>query len=51
MKMYPKKTITTEKIRIVEKTNMVELIEEEYESFPDDAEFQSEFANRKACTS
>lgn len=47
MKTYPRKTITNEKIRIAGKTNMVELVEEEYENFPDDADFKSAYASRK----
>lgn len=47
MKIYPTKAVTKEKIRIAESTNMVELLEEEYESIPDDEEFQQEYNNRK----
>lgn len=41
------KDITREKIRIAEKTNMIELMEDEYDSFPDDEEFKAEYAKKK----
>lgn len=39
--------ITKEKIRSVNKTNMTELVEEEYQRFPDDAELQAEYKIQK----
>ena len=48
MNIYSKKVLTTEKIKIVEPTNMIELIEDEYEKFPEDADFQTEYTARKA---
>jgi adenine-specific DNA methylase len=47
MNIYSKKVLTTEKIKIVEPTNMIELIEDEYEKFPEDTEFQTEYTARK----
>lgn len=42
-----KKALTQLKIKVVEPTNMVELVEDEYEKFPEDAEFQKEYKERK----
>jgi translation initiation factor 3 subunit E len=47
MSIYSQKVLTKEKIKIVAPTNMIELVEDEYEKFPDDADFQSEYAIRK----
>jgi translation initiation factor 3 subunit E len=41
------KIITKEKIRSVEKTNMKELVDDEYDKFPEDKEFQAEYALKK----
>ena len=45
--IYPTKHTAKEKIRIAEKTNMLDVLEEEYESLPDDPEMQKEYANIK----
>jgi hypothetical protein len=45
--IYPSKHTAKEKIRIAEKTNMLDVLEEEYESLPDDPEMQKEYANIK----
>ena len=45
--IYDPKVITKEKIKGIERTNMTELIEDEYEKFPNDAEFQAEYVARK----
>ena len=47
MSIYPQKVLTKQKIAIVEPTNMIELVEDEYEKFPDDTDFQKEYAVRK----
>ena len=47
MNIYDSKTITKEKINIIEKTNMTELVEDEYEKFPNDSEFQNEYKIKK----
>lgn len=45
---YDLRTVTAEKIRAVSSTNMVELIEDEYEKMADDPEFSAEYAARRA---
>lgn len=45
--IYDAKTVTKEKIRTLDKTNLVDVIEEEYARFPDDDEFQKEFRERQ----
>eukprot|EP01038_Epipyxis_sp_PR26KG_P006043 gene6043-8320_t len=47
IEIYDPKLITKEKIRSVERTNMTELVEDEYERFPNDKEFQAEYAVRQ----
>jgi len=45
--IYDAKTITKEKIRTLGKTNLIDLIEDEYARFPDDDELQKEFKDRQ----
>jgi len=45
--IYDAKTITKEKIRTLGKTNLIDLIEDEYARFPDDDELQKEFKERQ----
>jgi hypothetical protein len=47
LEVYDAKLITKEKIRSVNRTNMTELVEDEYLRFPEDAELQAEFALQK----
>lgn len=49
IKLYDPKKITIEKIRAVERTNMIELVEEEYERYPQDADLQQEYNARKTA--
>jgi translation initiation factor 3 subunit E len=41
--LYDAKVITKEKIKVIEKTNMLELLEEEYLKFPNDPDLKKEF--------
>jgi translation initiation factor 3 subunit E len=45
--MYDPKLITKEKIRSVNRTNMTELVEDEYQRFADDAGLQAEYKVQK----
>lgn len=47
MEIYDPKLITKEKINTVNRTNMAELVDDEYEQFPNDEEFQAEYAVQK----
>lgn len=49
MEVYEPKVITKEKIKSIERTNMTELVEDEYEKFPNDKELQAEYAARKSA--
>jgi len=44
--IYDAKTVTKEKIRTLDRTNLVDVIEDEYARFPDDDELQKEFKER-----
>lgn len=43
VKLYDEKVITKQKIKVIKKTNMLELLEDEYLKFPDDEELKSEY--------
>lgn len=45
--IYDPKSITIEKIRAVEKTNLVESVEDEYESYKQDSDLQKEYQQIK----
>lgn len=47
LSLYDPKKVTLEKIRVVERTNMLELVEMEYERYPDDAAMQAEYIAKK----
>ena len=47
VELYDGKVITKEKIKLLSKTNMVDLLEDEYVNHQDDAEFAAEFAVQK----
>lgn len=51
MKVHDPKVITREKIKTVTQTNMTELVEDEFERYPDDAEFQKDYATQKPLLS
>lgn len=44
---YSQKDISRAKIRAVEKTNMITVVEDEYERYKDDAEMQAEYSKKK----
>ena len=45
--LYDAKVITTEKIKTLNKTNLIDVIEDEYNKYPADAELQKEFQAQK----
>lgn len=47
LQIYDGKLITKEKIRSVNRTNMTELVEDEYLRFPDDKDLQAEYVLQK----
>ena len=47
--LYDAKVITKEKIKTLNKTNLIDVIEDEYTKYPDDAELQKEFNAQKVA--
>jgi len=47
VKLYDSKTVTKEKIKLLGRTNMVDLLEDEYEAAKEDPEFAAEYALEK----
>jgi hypothetical protein len=43
VELYDSKIITKQKIQMILKTNLIDLVEEEYSRYPDDNDFQNEF--------
>jgi translation initiation factor 3 subunit E len=46
--VYSQKDISRAKIRAVEKTNMITVVEDEYEQYKSDAEMQAEYSQKKS---
>ena len=46
--LYDEKMITKEKIKTLNKTNLIDVIEDEYKKFPDDAALQAEYKAQQA---
>lgn len=51
MGTHDAKVVTKEKIKIIGVTNMTELVEDEYERYPDDKELAAEYATQKSILS
>ena len=46
--LYDEKAITKEKIKTLNKTNLIDVIEDEYKKFPNDAVLQAEYKEKQA---
>lgn len=46
MDLYDGKLITQEKIKTLSRTNLIDLVEEEYARYPDDKQLQKELAEK-----
>lgn len=47
VELYDAKTITKQKIKVMLKTNLIDLIVDEYAKFPDDSEMQEDFKSKQ----